>query len=71
MPGGIRIGLYEDMDDPALVLELVAYKNQSDFDADQIRVESDTQMKALLEEWRTFFDGELEVRRMQPIELRR
>jgi quinol monooxygenase YgiN len=67
-PGGIRIALYESLDDPALLLELVAYESIAAYEADQARVESNPKMQALLAEWRTFFDGSLEVQRMKPIQ---
>lgn len=66
-PGGIRMALYESADDPGLLLELVAYADEPTYTQDQDRVENDPEMKALLTQWRTLVDGDIEVRRLKPV----
>ena len=68
-PGGIRVSLYESLDEPGLVLELVAYASEDDYARDQERVEHDTEMRAVLEEFRATVGGAVEVRRMRPLPL--
>ncbi len=70
-PGGIRIALYESIDEPGLFFELVAYETEAAFEADQERVEHDPEMKKVLEDWHKLIDGSLEVRRMRPVQLTR
>jgi hypothetical protein len=69
-PGGVRMALYESADEPGLLLELVAYESEEAYERDQERVERDPEMRALLERWRTTFDGPLEVRRLRPLGVR-
>lgn len=69
-PGGIRVALYESVDEPGLFCELVAYTSQDAYDLDQVRVEEDARMKAMLAAWHQFFDGPLEVPRMTPVDVR-
>jgi amino-acid N-acetyltransferase len=66
-PGGVRMGLYESVDEPGLVLELVAYADEPTYARDQERVEKDPEMRALLSRWRALFQGPVEVRRMRPL----
>ena len=66
-PGGIRMGLYESVDDPGLLLELVAYVDDETYERDQERVENDPEMKKVLEAWRALVDGDIEVRRLKPV----
>lgn len=68
-PGGIKIGLYENIDEPGSFLELVAYDSEAQYEADQLRVEHDKKMQQVLEKWHQFIDGPLEVRRMRPVPL--
>ncbi len=68
-PGGIKVGLYESMDESGLFLELVAYESQAIYEADQLRVKEDSEMKMLLEKWHELIEGSLEVRRMKPVSL--
>jgi hypothetical protein len=48
-PGGVRMALYESVDDPGLLLELVAYATEEDYARDQERVERDPEMRSWLE----------------------
>jgi len=68
-PGGIKMGLYESIDEPGLFLELVAYDSEAQYDADQLRVQNDGEMKTVLENWHEFIEGPLEVRRLRPVPL--
>ena len=70
-PGGIRIALYESIDEPCVFFELVAYESEAAFEADQERVERDAEMKKVLEDWHQLIDGPLEVKRMRPVQLTR
>ncbi len=68
-PGGIRVGLYESLDDPGLLLELVAYRTEHDYLQDQERVEHDPEMKQTLSTWRALLASPVEVRRLRPVDL--
>lgn len=68
-PGGIRIALFESLDEPGLFCELVAYATSHGYEADQIRVDNDERMKNVLKQWHTYLDGPLEVRRLTPVAL--
>lgn len=66
-PGGIRMALFEDLDHPNSFLEVAAYADRVTYDADQVRVEKDPEMRAMLARWRAIVDGSVEVRRMVPV----
>ena len=66
-PGGIRMALYESIDEPGLVLELVAYADERAYQLDQRRVDGDPEMGAVLARWKELVDGPVEVRRMKPL----
>lgn len=68
-PGGIRVALYESTDEPGVFLELVAYSGDGEYEADQLRVEQDPEMKQILDKWHEFIKGDLEVKRMRPVTL--
>lgn len=68
-PGGIRIGLFESIDDPGLFCEVVAYASPEAYEVDQARVEQDERMKELLAQWHAFIDGPLHVRRLRPVKI--
>lgn len=68
-PGGVRVALYDSVDEPGLVLELVAYASEAEYAADEERVERDPEMRAVLAEWRRLLDGPPEVRRLRPLRL--
>ncbi len=70
-PGGIRIALFESIDEPGLFFELVAYETEAVFEADQLRVENDKEMKKVLDGWHQLIDGPLEVKRMRPVPLKK
>jgi quinol monooxygenase YgiN len=60
-PGGIRVSLYEDASDADRFVEVVEYADASAFDADQIRVERDAEMRGWLGRWRELLQGPPEV----------
>lgn len=60
-PGGIRMSLLEDPNDPTRLIEVVDYATEADYLADQERVENDPETKALLARWRALLDGPPEV----------
>jgi quinol monooxygenase YgiN len=66
-PGGIRMALYESVDDPQQILELVAYADEASYARDQERVEKDPEMRTALAQWRAYVDGAVEVRRLKPL----
>jgi hypothetical protein len=66
-PGGIRMGLYESIDDPGLILELVAYASEEAYARDQQRVAGDPEMGRVLAAWRALVDGPIEVRQLRPL----
>ncbi len=51
-PGGIAIGLLEDLTDDHRFIEVVRYDDQAAYERDQHRVETDPEMRRLLAEWR-------------------
>ena len=51
-PGGIRIRLLEDRDDPERFVEVVESATERAYLDDQKRVEEDPEMKAYLSRWR-------------------
>ncbi|WP_246247303.1 hypothetical protein [Cellulomonas septica] len=56
-PGGIRTRLQWSLDDAAVFVEIMEYADRATYDADQLRVEQDPTMRALLIEWRSHLDG--------------
>jgi amino-acid N-acetyltransferase len=68
-PLGVRVGLYESVDEPGLFLELVAYAGERAYIDDQARVEHDAAMGAMLTRFRAVVAGPVEVRRMKPVEV--
>ena len=51
-PGGIRVRLIEDHDDPDRFIEIVEYNTERAYLDDQHRVEHDPEMKGYLARWR-------------------
>jgi quinol monooxygenase YgiN len=60
-PGGIRVSLFEDASDADRFVEVVEYADAAAFDADQLRVESDAEMRGWLGRWRELLQGPPEV----------
>ncbi|MCA0176484.1 MAG: antibiotic biosynthesis monooxygenase [Proteobacteria bacterium] len=56
-PGDISVRLLQQVDDPDVFIEVVAYATVAAFDADQQRVEHDPEMQRWLAEWRTLLAG--------------
>lgn len=51
-PGGIKVTLLQNPQDPIRFIELVEYATQEDYDQDQVRVSEDPVNIRLLQEWR-------------------
>lgn len=51
-PGGIAIGLLEDLTDDHRFIEVVRYDDRAAYERDQLRVEDDPEMRRLLAQWR-------------------
>ena len=66
-PGGIRIRLLQSRDDPRRFLEIVEYEDRSAHDRDQVRVESEPQMRALLDRWHGLLEDSVEVETYEEI----
>jgi hypothetical protein len=70
-PGGVRVALWESVDEPGTFLELVAYATEAAYAKDQDRVEHDPEMKAVLGRFRALVDdgplARIEVKRMRPV----
>lgn len=60
-PGGIRVRLLQQADDPDAFIEVIHYASRDAFDADQQRVETDPEMQRWLAEWRTLLAGPPQV----------
>jgi len=58
---GIRIRLLQSRDDPGRFLEIVEYDGRETHDRDQVRVDSEPQMRALLDRWHALLEGSPEV----------
>lgn len=56
-PGGIRVRLLQQREDPCAFIEVIEYLDCDSYERDQERVRSDPAMKAWLDEWRTLLDG--------------
>lgn len=66
-PGGIRMELYESRDEAGLIVEIVRYASEADYERDQRRIEEDPEVCAALQEWRGLLAGPVEVRRLKPV----
>lgn len=56
-PGGIRVRVLWDANDPYRFIEVIEYADQETHDRDQQRVEDDPRMRQYLERWRALLDG--------------
>ena len=66
-PEVIRIRLLQSRDDPRRFIEVVEYDNRSTHDRDQTRVETDPQMRVLLDRWHALLEGSLEIETYEEI----
>ena len=66
-PGGIRVRLLRDVEDPDVFIEVIEYGTEASYAADQHRVEHDPAMIARLEEWRGLLAGPVEVQTLREI----
>jgi len=53
-PGGIEIKLVQDFDNPHRFVEVVHYRDEAAYFADQHRVDADARMREYIEKWRSF-----------------
>jgi quinol monooxygenase YgiN len=60
-PGGIRIGLLQDVADPDRFIEVVEYADEETYQRDQARVGSDPGMRGYLSRWRELLALPLEM----------
>lgn len=68
-PGGIRMALYESLDEPGFFFELVAYASEEAYLRDQERVAHDPEMKGVLGEWKGLLEGPVEFRQFRPLDV--
>lgn len=67
-PGGIRIGLLQDAADPDRFIEVVEYADEATYQRDQVRVESDAEMRGYLGRWRELLVLPLETEVLHDLE---
>lgn len=60
-PGGIQVRMLQRMDDPDSFIEVVEYGGVADYERDNRRVDSDPEMKEILDRWRALLEGKAEV----------
>jgi amino-acid N-acetyltransferase len=65
--GGIRVGVYESVDEPGQIVQLIAYANVGDFVASQRRIEDDASTRARLERFGELLVRPIEVLRAGPL----
>ena len=68
-PGGIRTRLQWSETDPARFVEIIEYADRATYDADQLRIETDPRMRALLAQWHTLLDGPPQVEAFEEVPL--
>ena len=56
-PGGIRVRLFQSLNSPEEFIEVVEYRDEKAYGHDQLRVDTDPDMRALLQEWRALHSG--------------
>lgn len=66
-PGGIRVRLLRDAQDPDAFIEVIEYDTEASYAADQRRVDSDPAMIVLLDEWRGLLAGPVEVQTLREV----
>lgn len=60
-PGGIKVRLLRDRADRSHFIEVIEYERAHDYQRDQERIESDPDMIALLERWRSLLSEPIQV----------
>lgn len=68
-PGGIRTRLQWDLREPEQFVEIMEYADRDVYEADQLRVEQDPAMRALIEEWHTHLAGPPRVEAFEEVAL--
>jgi quinol monooxygenase YgiN len=61
-PGGLRVRLQWDDEDPCRFREIMEYADRAAYDADQERVRNDPAMGTWLRRWHALLDGDVSVR---------
>jgi len=56
-PGGIRVRLLQKLDDPRSFIEVIEYEDRATYEEDQVRIESQVEMRTCLETWRGLLAG--------------
>jgi quinol monooxygenase YgiN len=51
-PGGIAVRLLANVDDPDAFVEVIEYADADAFESDQVRIDSDPEMRSYLKRWR-------------------
>ena len=59
---GVFVRLIERKEEPGRLIEVVEYMTREAYEADKVRMETDSKMKGLLARWRGLLDGPPEVR---------
>lgn len=62
-PGGIRVRLIEDADNPRRFIEIIEYESEEVFERDHLRLDTDSAMRSYLDEWHSLLDGEVRVQK--------
>lgn len=62
-PGGIRVRLIEDADDPRCFIEIIEYESEAVFEQDHLRLDADSTMESYLDEWHSLLEGEVRVKK--------
>ncbi|GEA82964.1 hypothetical protein GCM10009774_27510 [Cellulomonas gelida] len=68
-PGGIRVRLQWSLVEPGAFVEIMEYRDRLTYEADQVRVEQDPAMRALIDEWHTHLVGPPRVEAYEDVTL--
>lgn len=60
-PGGVRIRLLRNVEDPTRFIEVVEYDSVEAFEKDEERLRHDDRMRGYLQTWRSLLSGAVEV----------
>ena len=60
-PGGIRIRLLRNVDDPTKLIEVVEYEDQDAYEKDLLRLDGHAEMRAYLSRWYTLLEDDVQV----------
>ncbi len=68
-PGGITVRLQWSLAEPGAFVEIMEYRDRVTYEADQVRVERDPAMRALIDEWHTLLAGAPRVEAYEDVTL--